>query len=180
MPRALSHCPVPSPPESRSYAPPAPSQTTPALSRTAPSRSRRSSALPGPSHPQTSKIPNFAAPSFTAYHVSVPCSFSASACADFKNSATACSLPGFASTCAQIASFDILGASNGGMPPATSGFHHRQRESHAKRGCTRNACQGWRDFKPPTSSRGALTFLGAAHSILRFAAWLKSALWLCR
>jgi hypothetical protein len=35
-------------------------------------------------------------------------------------------------------------------------------------------------FSTCVSSRPALTFLGAAHSILRFAAWLKFALWPCR
>src|ERR1700757_1679544 len=57
---------------------------------------------------KVSKIPNFAPPSFTAYQVTVPGSFSANDCADFKNSATVCSLPGFASTSTQIASFDII------------------------------------------------------------------------
>ena len=59
-----------------------------------------------------SKIPNSASPSFTAYHVIVPSSFSARACADFKNSATSCSLPAFASTCAQIASLGMIATCN--------------------------------------------------------------------
>src|SRR6267378_2263881 len=50
-----------------------------------------------------SKIPNLAGPIFTAYQAVVPGSFSASGCADFKNSSTSFSFPDLASSCAQIA-----------------------------------------------------------------------------
>src|SRR6266446_5625017 len=43
-----------------------------------------------------------------AYQVIVPGSFSASGCADFRNFSTSCSLPGLASSCAQMASFPIV------------------------------------------------------------------------
>src|SRR5260370_42224098 len=47
-------------------------------------------------------------PNFMAYQVMVPGSFSASGCADFRNFSTSCSLPGLASSCAQMASFPMV------------------------------------------------------------------------
>src|SRR5271156_6755405 len=54
-----------------------------------------------------SKIPYFDGPIFSAYQVVVPGSCTASGWADFRNASTSASLPGFASSCAQIAILSI-------------------------------------------------------------------------
>src|ERR1700730_6489984 len=52
-------------------------------------------------------MPYLPEPVLMAYQLIVPSSRSASGCADFRNSSTSFSLPGLASSCAQIASFPI-------------------------------------------------------------------------
>src|ERR1700685_308328 len=50
-----------------------------------------------------SKMPYLPGPILMAYQLIVPGSRSASGCADFRNASTSCSLPGLASSCAQMA-----------------------------------------------------------------------------
>ena len=56
---------------------------------------------------KVSKIPKFRSPELYRVPRDCPHFLLCQGCADFKNSATVCSLPGIASTSTQIASFDI-------------------------------------------------------------------------
>src|SRR5580700_1507030 len=57
-------------------------------------------------------MPYFNGPILIAYQLIVPGSCSASGCADFRKFSTSFSLPGLASSCAQMASFPINGFSS--------------------------------------------------------------------